>query len=430
MRSDAYLSENLPMKRIITLLILLAVPCISLGQDVRVGMTDTAAYFPLLRGRRVAVLANHTAVALRSDIGRAASESTKGDSVLPSGSGSALVAAGGSGSADRIHLVDLLHACGMDVRGIFAPEHGFRGTAGAGEAVEDGVDAETGIPILSLYDGRTLRPSDAAMRSFDVLVVDMQDVGLRFYTYYISMLRMMDACADYGSEVIVLDRPNPNGHLMDGPVLDMKYRSGVGALPIPVLHGLTMGEIARMAVGEGWCKPCGLTVVKCLSYTHDTPYVLPVAPSPNLPTQRSVYLYPSLCLFEGTLVSVGRGTDKPFEIYGHPDLKGCTFSFVPRPNAGSGHPPFEGVRCYGEDLSGMPLEDARAMGLNPEYLVQAYRNLGIGERFFTPMFEKLIGAGWVREMIVAGASADEIRARWQDDIERFRRQRAPYLLYP
>ncbi len=430
MRSDAYLSENLPMKRIITLLILLAAPCISLGQDVRVGMTDTAAYFPLLRGRRVAVLANHTAVALRSDIGRAASESTKGDSVLPSGSVSALVAAGGSGPADRIHLVDLLHACGMDVRGIFAPEHGFRGTAGAGEAVEDGVDAETGIPILSLYDGRTLRPSDAAMRSFDVLVVDMQDVGLRFYTYYISMLRMMDACADYGSEVIVLDRPNPNGHLVDGPVLDMKYRSGVGALPIPVLHGLTMGEIARMAVGEGWCKPCGLTVVKCLSYTHDTPYVLPVAPSPNLPTQRSVYLYPSLCLFEGTVVSVGRGTDKPFEIYGHPDLKGCTFSFVPRPNAGSGHPPFEGVRCYGEDLSGMPLEKARVMGLNPEYLVEAYRKLGIGERFFTPMFEKLIGAGWVREMIVAGASADEIRARWQDDIERFRRQRAPYLLYP
>ena len=429
---------------------------------VQVGMTDTAAYFPLLRGRRVAVLANHTAVAERSSIGAPAAAGSRfeapgrsqsaaaysgaggfadraseirwgcGSGVCGrngSGLGSRSASAGPGASDGRLHLVDLLHACGFDVRGIFAPEHGFRGTADAGEAVPGGTDAATGIPVLSLYDGRTLRPSPEAMRSFDVLVVDMQDVGLRFYTYYIAMLRMMDACADSGREVIVLDRPNPNGHHVDGPVLDMRYESGVGALPVPVLHGLTMGEIARMAVGEGWCGPCALTVVRCRGYARDMPYALPVAPSPNLPTQRSVYLYPSLGLFERTVVSVGRGTEKPFELYGHPDLKGYAFSFVPRPTAGAGHPPFEGMRCYGEDLSAMPEAEARTVGLNLEYLVEVYRKLGIGERFFTPMFEKLVGVDWVREMIVAGASAEEIRARWQGDVERFRRLRSGYLLY-
>ena len=220
------------------------------GSGVRVGMTDTAAYFPLLRGRRVAVLANQTSVA-----------------ELPGvrGASGAAVTTDGAG---RVHLVDLLHESGFDVEAIFSPEHGFRGTADAGEKVAGSVDARTGIPIRSLYDGRTLRPSDETMRSFDVLVVDMQDVGLRFYTYYIAMLRMMEACADYGHEVIVLDRPNPHGEKIDGPLLDMRYASGVGALPIPVLHGLTMGEIARMAVGEGWCAPCRLTVVACRNYAH------------------------------------------------------------------------------------------------------------------------------------------------------------------
>ena len=208
------------------------------------------------------------------------------------------------------HLLDALLEEGINIKKVFAPEHGFRGTADAGEHVASSVDERTGVPIRSLYDGRTRRPSDEAMRSFDVLLVDMQDVGLRFYTYYISMLRMMDACADFGRAVVVLDRPNPNGSYIDGPVLDMKYKSGVGALPIPVVHGLTMGEIARMAVGEGWAKPCDLTVVPCRRYTHATRYELPVAPSPNLPTQRSIYLYPSICLFEGTVVSLGRGTDR------------------------------------------------------------------------------------------------------------------------
>lgn len=382
------------------------------GCGVQVGMTDTAAYFPLLRGRRVAVLANQTSVA--------AMPGTVGVAGRP-------VAADAAG---RVHLVDLLHECGFDVVAIFSPEHGFRGTADAGEKVAGSVDARTGIPIRSLYDGRTLRPSDEVMRSFDVLVVDMQDVGLRFYTYYISMLRMMDACAEFGRPVIVLDRPNPNGDKVEGPLLDMaKYKSGVGALPIPVLHGLTMGEIARMAVGEGWARRCELTVVPCRHYTHATEYVLPVAPSPNLPTQRAVYLYAALCPFEGTVVSLGRGTDRPFEIYGHPDLTGRTFTFTPRPTPGAKHPPLEGRLCRGEDLSRLPLDEARAVGFSLEYVIDAYTDLGLGEAFFTPMFEKLVGVGWVREMILDGATDAEIRACWEPEAAAFRQLRAKYLLY-
>lgn len=390
-------------KYLLALCILFGAGCAS-AQDVLVGMTDTAAYFPLLRGQRVAVLANQTSVA-------------------------GMPGTPGADASGRVHLVDLLHGEGFDVAAIFSPEHGFRGTADAGEHVKNSVDARTGIPIRSLYDGNTKRPSDEAMRSFDVLVVDMQDVGLRFYTYYISMLRMMDACADFGRRVVVLDRPNPNGHLVDGPVLDMKYKSGVGAIPVPVLHGLTMGEIACMAVGEGWAKPCALTVVRCRNYTHATEYILPVAPSPNLPTPRAVWLYAALCPFEGTVVSLGRGTDKPFEIYGHPDMTGRTFSFTPRPTAGAKHPPLEGKCCYGVDLSGMPLAEARGVGFSLKYVIDAYTDLGLGDKFFTPMFEKLVGAGWVRGMILAGASEEEIRARWAGEVERYRERRAKYLLY-
>ena len=392
------------MRRLSVISLLAVLLPSALSAQVLVGMTDTAAYFPLLRGQRVVVLANQTSVA-------------------------ELPGAPGADAAGRVHLVDLLHGEGFDVAAIFSPEHGFRGTADAGEHVKSSVDARTGIPIRSLYDGNAKRPSDEAMRSFDVLVVDMQDVGLRFYTYYISMLRMMDACADFGKQVVVLDRPNPNGHIVDGPVLDMNYKSGVGAIPVPVLHGLTMGEIARMAVGEGWARKCGLTVVKCRNYTHATEYVLPVAPSPNLPTQRSVYLYAALCPFEGTVVSLGRGTSTPFEVYGHPAMTGRMFSFTPRPTAGAKHPPLEGQLCHGVDLSGMPLDEARGVGFSLEYVIDAYRDLGLGDKFFTPMFEKLVGVGWVREMILAGASDAGIRARWADDVARYRERRAKYLLY-
>ncbi|WP_288331796.1 DUF1343 domain-containing protein [uncultured Alistipes sp.] len=392
------------MKRFVFILLFSLFAAFAAPAQVKVGMTDTAAYYPLLRGQRVAVLANQTSVA-------------------------ELPGAPGADAAGRVHLVDLLHGSGFDVAAIFSPEHGFRGTADAGEHVKSSVDARTGIPIRSLYDGNTKRPSDEAMRSFDVLVVDMQDVGLRFYTYYISMLRMMDACADFRKQVVVLDRPNPNGHIVDGPVLDMNYKSGVGAIPVPVLHGLTMGEIARMAVGEGWARRCGLTVVKCRNYTHATEYVLPVAPSPNLPTQRSVYLYAALCPFEGTVVSLGRGTSAPFEVYGHPAMIGRTFSFTPRPTAGAKHPPLEGQLCRGVDLSGMPLDEAREVGFSLKYVIDAYADLRLADKFFTPMFEKLVGVGWVRGMILSGASDAEIRARWAGEVERYRERRAKYLLY-
>ena len=383
------------MRRFALLVVLLC--CLfasATAQEVMVGATDTESYMPLVEGKRVAILANHTAM-----------------------------------YSSEEHIVDMMHREGVNIVGIFSPEHGFRGSVEAGEKVKNSVDERTGIPILSLYDGNTQRPSDDVMRSFDTLVVDMQDVGLRFYTYYISMVRMIDACADFGCEVIVLDRPNPNGHYVDGPTLDMRYKSGVGWLPIPVVHGLTMGEIALMAIGEGWVKSAELTVVKCRNYDHQTHYILPIAPSPNLPTQHSVYLYPSTCLFEGTVLSMGRGTEAPFEIFGHPEMSGCDFSFTPQPNAGSKNPPHNGVVCYGVDLREVADEDIWAEGINIGYVVDAYHNLAIGEEFFKPMFEKLIGVGWVREMIVAGATAEEIEARWASDVEEFKLLRKRYLLY-
>ena len=364
------------------------------AQEVLVGATDTSAYLVELRGRRVAVLANHTAM-----------------------------------YSDTEHIIDMMYRSGINIVGIFAPEHGFRGGVEAGLKVQNSVDEKTGIPILSLYNGNTQRPSDDVMRSFDVLVVDMQDVGLRFYTYYISMIRMIDACADFGRKVIVLDRPNPNGHYVDGPILDMKYKSGVGWLPIPVVHGLTMGEIATMAIGEGWAKPAELMVVRCRNYDHSTHYVLPIAPSPNLPTQHSIYLYPSTCLFEGTVVSMGRGTESPFEIYGHPKMQGRKFSFTPMPNAGSKTPPHNGKLCYGEDLRGVPNEYIWQQGLDLSYVIDAYNDLAMGDSFFTPMFEKLIGVGYVRQMIKAGHSAEDIEQMWAEELEDYRTMRRKYLLY-
>lgn len=387
------------------ILVLLACLLVSLrAAAIGVGAADTAAYFPLLAQRTVGVLANHTSLVN-------------------------LPGAAGADSTGRIHLVDLLHDRGFDVAAIFAPEHGFRGTADAGAAVGGSTDARTGIPVRSLYDGRTRRPSAEAMRGIDVLVVDMQDVGTRFYTYYIAMIRMMEAAAQSGAEVIVLDRPNPNGSYVDGPLLEERYRSGVGQLPIPVVHGLTLGELARMAVGEGWVPPCRLTVVPCSGYTHRDRYVLPVPPSPNLRSQRAVYLYPSLCLMEGTVLSVGRGTERPFEVYGHPDYDEAPYRFTPRSVAGAGHPPFEGVSCRGYDLGGRSEQEILAAGVDLSYVVDAYRALGMGDKFFTPMFEKLIGVGWVRRMIEQGCSAEEIRAAWASDVARFRELRRRYLLY-
>ena len=382
------------LRRLYIAIIALMLTSVVSAQEVLVGATDTATYMPLLQGNRVTVLANHTAMY----------------------------------SAEE-HIVDMMHREGVNVVGIFAPEHGFRGRVEAGLKVSNSVDEVTGIPILSLYNGNTQRPSDDVMRSFDVLVVDMQDVGLRFYTYYISMLRMIDACADFGCKVIILDRPNPNGHYVDGPILDMKYKSGVGWLPIPVVHGMTMGEIALMAIGEGWAKSADVEVVRCRNYDHSTHYMLPIAPSPNLPTQHSIYLYPSTCLFEGTVVSMGRGTEAPFEIYGHPDMEGREFSFTPQPNAGSATPPHSGRVCQGVDLRELSDEAIWSEGVDLSYVVDAYHDLDMGEKFFTPMFEKLIGVEYVRRMIIEGYTAEEIEAMWTDDVEAFKELRKKYLLY-
>lgn len=366
--------------------------------DIEVGAAQTDEYVPLLKGKRVALFSNHT------------------------------------GMVGNRHTLDIMLDNGVNVVTLFSPEHGFRGTADAGEHVKSGIDGPSGLPIASLYDGASKRmPAKEVMDRFDVIVADIQDVGLRYYTYYCTMIDLMNAAIVYGKEFVVLDRPNPNGMYVDGPILDMKYQSGVGRLPIPVVHGMTLGEIARMANGEGWLrdgKKVPLTVVPCKNYTHDSRYRLPVAPSPNLRTMRAIYLYPSVCYFEATPVSLGRGTDFPFEAYGHPDMKGYSFEFTPQSVPGAKNPPQLGKLCHGVDLRVTDEEAAIAQGINLEYLIDAYRNLGMGDKFFRSFFELLIGRGDIRGMIEEGKSAAEIKATWADDVKRFRRQRAPYLLYP
>ena len=387
--------------RICTLLALCAYAIVgnaseSASNQVVVGAAQTDAYLPLIKGKRVAILSNHT------------------------------------GMVGDKHSLDLMLENGVNVTTIFSPEHGFRGNADAGEHVSSSIDEKTGIPIASLYDGKDRKPAKSTMNQFDVLVVDIQDVGLRFYTYYVTMINLMNACASDNKEVIILDRPNPNGMYVDGPILDIKYKSGVGGLPIPVVHGLTLGEMARMAVGEKWLESkhkLKLSVVPCKGYTHSSRYVLPVAPSPNLPNMHAIYLYPSTCYFEATPVSLGRGTDKPFQIYGHPNMKGYEFSFTPRSISGAKNPPQLNRECYGVDLSNIPDEDVIAAGINLEYVIDAYRNLNLDDHFFRSFFELLIGNGKVRQMIKDGKSAQEIKATWADDVAKFKEQRKPYLLY-
>ena len=327
------------------------------------------------------------------------------------------------------HLLDVMLAKGINVVSVVAPEHGFRGTADAGEKVDSSVDSKTGLPIWSLYSSKSRKLTPEQVAQFDAIVVDIQDVGLRFYTYYITMLSVMNSAAEGGKEVVVFDRPNPNGMYVDGPILDMKYKSGVGALPIPVVHGLTMGEIAKMAIGEGWCKACKLKVVRCKNYTHQTRYALPIAPSPNLRSMQAIYLYPSTCLFEGTICSLGRGTEFPFEVYGHPDIKGANFSFTPRSIAGAKYPPLLDKECHGVDLRQMPHEEIISKGFNLDYVIDAYNRLGVGESFFKGFFEKLVGVDYIRKMIVEGCSDAEIRVKWQGDVEQFKSLRQKYLLY-
>ena len=386
------------MKEILFIVILafITLHCQAKQSRVIVGAEQTNDYLPILKNKRIAVFSNHT------------------------------------GMVGNKHLLDVLLENKINVVAIFSPEHGFRGNADAGEHVSSSVDQKTGVPILSLYDGQLGKPSEDSMRKFDLLIVDIQDVGLRFYTYYASMVRLMDACAEYNRKMLILDRPNPNGHYVDGPILDMKYKSGVGWLPIPVVHGMTLGELALMVNGERWLpasRICDITVIKCKNYTHQTMYQLPIPPSPNLPNMKAVYLYPSICYFEATPVSLGRGTQLPFQVYGHPNMTGYNYSFTPQSTSGAKNPPQLGRLCHGVNLSELSEEEIRKKGVDLSYLIDAYRNLNMDDYFFRPFFERLIGTDYVRKMIEQGKDADEIKAMWKEDVEKFKVQRRPYLLY-
>ena len=392
----------------VNFLIFLAISVFTLSaQDVVVGAAQVDKYVPLLKGKKIGLFSNHTGMV-----------------------------------GDR-HTLDIMIENGLDVEVIYSPEHGFRGTADAGEQVSSSVDKKTGIRIESLYGSNKKKAlSKEEISKIDIIVTDIQDVGLRFYTYYCTMVDLMNTAVACNKEFMVLDRPNPNGMYVDGPVLDMKFKSGVGKLPIPVVHGLTLAELALMVNGEGWLDngaKVPLQVVKCENYSHQTRYELPIAPSPNLRTMKSIYLYPSICYFEGTSVSLGRGTDAPFEIYGHPDMKGCDFTFTPRSVEGAKNPPLLNKKCYGRDLRNLDDEEIIAKGLNLEYLIDAYKCMNVPvDAFFDngykyagakEFFEKLIGNDKVRGMIAKGMTADEIKATWTDDVEAFKAQRKPYLLY-
>lgn len=386
------------MKKFILTGLIIALATVMQAQTIKTGAESLDEYLPLLKGKRVAVLSNQT------------------------------------GIIGNTHIVDSLVSLKVNIVAIMSPEHGFRGDADAGEHVSSSVDKKTGIPIKSLYDGEIGKASAQLMKDIDILLFDLQDVGVRFYTYVTTMTRMMETCAENGKKMIILDRPNPLGFYVDGPILDMKYKSGVGWLPIPTVHGMTFGELAGMINGEKWLTngiQCDVTVIKCKNYTHASMYTLPVKPSPNLPDMRSIYLYPSTCYFEATPVSLGRGTDHPFQMYGHPNMKGYDFKFTPRSIPGAKTPPQLNRECYGVDLTKQPsIEEINKKGINLEYVIDAYRNLNLDDFFFRSFFELLTGRDYVRKMIKAGKSADEIKAMWAGDVAKFKEQRKPYLLYP
>ncbi|WP_044001476.1 exo-beta-N-acetylmuramidase NamZ family protein [Hymenobacter swuensis] len=364
------------------------------AEPLRTGAEQFDKYLPLLKDKRVGVVVNQTA------------------------------------RVGRSFLVDTLLAKGVGVKVIFGPEHGFRGEAADGATIKDGKDARSGLPALSLY-GATKKPTPEMLRDIDVLVFDIQDVGARFYTFISTMHYVMEAAAEQGKQVIILDRPNPNGWYVDGPVLEPAFKTFVGMHPIPVVHGLTVGELARMINGEKWLaggKQCQLTVIPVAGYTHSTRYDLPERPSPNLPTAHSVALYPALCLFEGTDVSVGRGTALPFEVIGAPTQPSTRpYRFTPSPNPGSTSPPQNGKLCYGQDL-----RQAGDIGFTLRYLLDYYQQSTNKEKFFLSDrgFDRLMGNAIVRQQIIAGKSEAEIRAGWEPGLTAYKAIRKKYLLYP
>ena len=375
-----------------------ATACASAQSDapktLKTGAEQTNLYVSGLKGKTIALVVNHTSM-----IG-------------------------------KMHLADSLLSLGIKIKTIFAPEHGFRGTADAGEHVENGIDKKTGLPIVSLY-GNNKKPSAAQLEGIDVVIFDIQDVGARFYTYTSTMHYVMEACAEQSKKLLILDRPNPNGHYVDGQVLDKKFASFVGLNPVPVVHGCTVGELAQMINGEGWLagnKKCNFQIVKCLGYKHSTPYNPPIATSPNLPNLQSMLLYPSICFFEGTDVSVGRGTDKQFQVIGSPNPKNGSFTFTPEDKPGAKNPPQKGKLCYGEDLSKI---DARNQAFTLKYVIDYYKKSDNKAKFFSSpsFFDKLAGSDTTRKQIIAGMTETQIRASWKADLDNYKTIRKKYLLY-
>lgn len=328
---------------------------------------------------------------------------------------------------NKKHLVDFLLENKVDLQKIYAPEHGFRGTADAGEVIKDGKDIKTNLPIISLY-GNNKKPKPEQLENIDIIVFDIQDVGARFYTYISTLHYVMEACAENNIELLVLDRPNPNGSIIDGPVLEMEHKSFVGMHPIPVLHGMTIGEYAKMINGEKWLAngvTCNLTVIPCSNYKRDMSFSLPVKPSPNLPNDQSINLYASLCFFEGTNVSVGRGTEKQFQIYGSPFLLKTEFSFTPQPNFGAKEPMHKDILCFGEDLSKIK----KVNRLELKWLIKAYANTSDKAIFFNDFFTKLAGTKLLQKQIESDLSEKEIRHSWETDLNAFKEMRKKYLIY-
>ena len=377
--------------------------------SLKVGADRIDLYLNKLKGKNVAIVANQTStinVLQRAE-------------VSPNVMGSKMV---------QHHLVDYLHNYNtINVKKVFAPEHGFRGKADAGEAIVDGIDIKTQLPIISLY-GKNKKPSQEQLKDIDVLIFDIQDVGVRFYTYISTFHYVMEACAEANIPVLILDRPNPNGHYIDGPVLELEHKSFVGMHPVPVVYGMTIGEYGQMINGEKWLNngiQCDLTIVPIEGYTHDYKYSLPVKPSPNLPNDKSINLYPSLCFFEGTNVSAGRGTNIQFQIYGSPHLKGFDFSFTPKSNEGAKYPKHENIVCYGENLT----ETDELNHLNLDWLIKAYQQTKNKENFFNTFFIKLAGTKKLQQQIEKGLTENEIKDSWKEDIQKFKKIRENYLLY-
>jgi len=325
------------------------------------------------------------------------------------------------------HLADTLMSLGINLVKIFSPEHGFRGQAADGEVVNDAVDKKTELPIVSLY-GSAKKPTPAHLENVDVVIFDIQDVGVRFYTYISSLYYMMEACGENGKTVMILDRPNPNS-FVDGPMLESEFKSFVGVIPIPIAHGMTVGELAKMMLGEKWLNEgiqCELEIIPMKNYSHNMSYTLPIKPSPNLPTQNAITWYPSLCLFEGTVVSVGRGTETPFEIIGNPEMNDYPFSFTPVSIKGvSNHPPHENKKCYGLDLRNIQAEP----NISLKYLIEFYNQYPDKDQFFTPYFNTLAGTDKLKDQIIAGMTESAIKLTWQKGLNTFKEKRKKYLIY-